>query len=240
MSNKSPLKVGIKQGTFYLSSDDDGGKGWSKQEFKNPQTGDPMVKYHKEISIEGELIYVGLKEDKFKGNCLSVLVKGEEDTFSLEIPVIDTKGVKATNQYFNSLVGALEVLQKGDKIKMFVNNKNEDKEGRLYKNIVVLREGNSLVKSNFSFSDVPKWESTKTTDDFGKETTEYSPKPTNKFYIDKFMAVVERFKSAKSEGETSAPQAPKQEAPKNAVPTATPQEAFAPAMSSEEEDNLPF
>lgn len=233
-SNKSPLKVGIKQGTFYLSSDNDGGKGWEKQNFNNPQTGEPMVKYHKNISIEGELVYVGLKEDKFKGNCLTVLIKGDDDTFSLEIPVIDTKGVKATNQYFNSLVGSLEVLQKGDKIKMFVNNRNEDKEGRLYKNIVVLREDNSLVKSNFSFSDAPKWESTKTTDDFGKETLEYSPKPTNKFYIDKFMAVVDRFKS-------NTPQ-PKQEAPKE-LPKVDAQTAFEPAPSHNQvnlSSELPF
>ena len=186
MSNSIPTKVGIKKGTFYLSQDNDGGQGWEKQEFTNPQTGAPMVKYHKNISVEGELVYVGLKEDKFKGNCMSVLVKGETETFSLEIPVLDTKGVKATNQYFNSLVGSLETLKKGDKIKMFVNNKNEDKNGNLYKNVVVLREDNSLVKSNFQFSEVPKWDSTKDVDDFGKETIVYSPKPTNKFYIDKY------------------------------------------------------
>lgn len=220
-NNSSPTKVGVKKGTFYLSSDVDGGQGWEKQEFKNPQTGEPMVKYHKNTSIEGELVYVGMKEDKFKGNCLSVLVRGENETFSLEIPILDTKGVKATNQYFNSLVGSLEVLQKGDKIKMFVNNKNEDKDGNLYKNIVVLREDNTLVKSNFQFSDVPRWNSTKDTDDFGKETIIYDPKPTNKFYIDKFLAVVENFKNSSS--------APKQETNKQ-------QET----VKEEEHDDLPF
>lgn len=222
MSNSIPTKVSVKKGTFYLSQDNDGGQGWEKQEFKNPQTNEPMTKYHKNISIEGELVYVGLKDDKFKGNCMSVLVKGETETFSLEIPVLDTKGVKATNQYFNSLVGSLETLKKGDKIKMFVNNKNEDKSGNLYKNVVVLREDNSLVKSNFQFSDVPKWDSTKDVDDFGKETIVYSPKPTNKFYIDKFMALVENFKG---QTQTAQPQT-NTEAPR--IPVASPTEAFEP------------
>lgn len=234
MSNSIPTKVGIKKATFYLSQDIDGGQGWEKQEFKNPQTNEPMTKYHKNISIEGELVYVGLKEDKFKGNCMSVLVKGETETFSLEIPVLDTKGVKATNQYFNSLVGSLETLKKGDKIKMFVNNKNEDKSGNLYKNVVVLREDNSLVKSNFQFSEVPKWDSTKDVDDFGKETIVYSPKPANKFYIDKFMALVENFKGQSQTAQTNT------EAPK--IPVASPAEAFQPAtnVNTKEHQDLPF
>ena len=234
-NNSSPTKVGIKKGTFYLSQDTDGGQGWEKQEFNNPQTGEPMTKYHKNISIEGELVYVGLKEDKFKGNCMTVLVKAESETFSLEIPVLDTKGVKATNQYFNSLVGSLETLEKGTKIKMFVNNKNEDKDGNLYKNIVVLREDNSLVKSTFQFSEVPKWEVTKGTDDFGKETNIYNPKPTNKFYIDKLLALTEKYKK---QGE-STQQSQQTEAPKNVVPTATPEQAFE-APKAEVKNGLPF
>lgn len=233
MSTSSPLRVGIKKGTFYLSSDKDGGQGWEKQEFKNPQTGEDMTKYHKEISIEGSLTYVGLKEDKFKGNCLSVLIKGESDTYSLEVPILDTKGVKATNDYFNSLTGSLEVLKKGDKVKMFVNNKNKDKNDNLYKNVVVLREDGSLVKSLFSFNEVPKWESTEGTDDFGKKITIYNPKPTNKFYIDKFMKLVEDFKSTGSSDNSQSPKQPV---------TATPVEAFESATNVKQDDfqDLPF
>jgi hypothetical protein len=235
MSNSSPTKVGIKKGTFYLSEDNDGGQGWERQEFKNPQTGEPMVKYHKNVSLEGDLLYIGHKEDKFKGNCLTVLIKGESDTFSLEIPVLDTKGVKATNQYFNSLVGSLETLKKGDKIKMFINNKNEDKSGNLYKNVVVLRPDNSIVKSTFEFKDVPKWLTTVKKDAFGKEVTEYDPTPTNEFYISKFLKITEDFKLANPKQEQSNSQ-PQTETPKNAVPTATPTQAFAEPT----EQKLPF
>jgi hypothetical protein len=237
MSNtSSPTKVGIKKGTFYLSQDGDGGQGWEKQEFKNPQTNEPMVKYHKNISLEGDLVYIGHKEDKFKGNCLTILLKNESDTFSLEIPVLDAKGVKATNQYFNSLVGSLEILKKGDKIKMFINNKNEDKNGNLYKNVVTLREDNSLVKSVFEFKDVPKWLTTVKKDAFGKEVTEYDPTPTNDFYISKFLKIVEDFKLSNPKQDNTTQTTTKQET----APYKGKQEMSEHIPDKEGFDKLPF
>jgi hypothetical protein len=237
MSNtSSPTKVGIKKGTFYLSQDGDGGQGWEKQEFKNPQTNEPMVKYHKNISLEGDLVYIGHKEDKFKGNCLTILLKSESDTFSLEIPVLDAKGVKATNQYFNSLVGSLEILKKGDKIKMFINNKNEDKNGNLYKNVVTLREDNSLVKSVFEFKDVPKWLTTVKKDAFGKEVTEYDPTPTNDFYISKFLKIVEDFKLSNPKQDNTTQTTTKQET----APYKGKQEMSEHIPDKEGFDKLPF
>lgn len=229
----SPKKVGIKKGTFYLSEDNDGGEGWEKQEFKNPQTGADMVKYHKNISLEGTLSYVGHKEDKFKGNCLAVLIKSEDATYSLEIPVLDTKGVKATNQYFQSLVGSLENLKKGEEVKMFINNKHKDKKDELYKNVVTLRPDNTIVKSNFSFSDVPKWESKPKKDAFGKEVVEYDPTPTNEFYISKFLKVVEDFKATQTNSESKV---------QTKLPPQTSAQAFESATNTkkEEMDSLPF
>lgn len=220
MSKSNPINVGIKKGTFYLSQDADGGEGWTRQEFQNPQTGEKMVKYHKNVSIQGELTYVGLKDDKFKGKSMSILVKGEGETYSLVIPILDTKGVKATNQYFNSLVGVLDGLSKGSYVNMFVNNKNKDKSDNLYKNIVVLDKDNKLIKSTFGFDEVPKWESKEEVDDFGAKTVVYSPKPSNTFYIAKFNEVVEKFKSNKEE--------------------AAPEETKTAKVEEIEEEDLPF
>lgn len=251
MSQSSPKRVGIKKGTFYLSENEPQGEGWKKQEFKNPQTGEDMIKYHKDVTIEGNLVYVGLKEDKFKGNCLSLMVKNSDDlTYSLEVPIKDTKGVKATNDYFNSLVGALEQLKKGDYIKMFINNKNEDKKGNLYKNVVTLDSEGKLVKSGFQFSEVPKWKVSKTTDEFEKEVTVYDPLPTNAFYISKFMDIVVKFKGTPA-AESDQTNTPREEAPKNALPPKTAAQAFAPATAESleakfipgeeyEDDDLPF
>lgn len=238
MSQSSPKKVGIKKGTFYLSENESQGDGWERQDFKNPQTGADMIKYHKNISITGSLVYLGLKEDKFKGNCLSLMVKHDDEiTYSLEVPIKDTKGVKATNEYFNSLVGSLEQVKKGQHITMFINNKNEDKRGNLYKNVVVLDVDNKLIKSSFQFSEVPKWLVSKSEDEFGKEVTVYDPTPTNKFYIDKFRSVVSDFKGTPA----AEPIPASEKALKTTLPPKTAAQAFEPATSEEYEDSeLPF
>lgn len=193
------LNVGIKKGTFYLSQDHPSGDGWEKQEFSNPKTGEPMVKYHKNVTIEGKLNYLAMREDTYKGMCLNAIIGGEEESYSLQVPIMNATGsVKATNEYFNSIVGVFEKLEKGDYVKMFINNKNKDKNDRLYRNIVVLDEDGKLIKSDFSFKDVPNWESTTTVDDFGKEKKTWNPSPANKFFIEKFKAIAEKWESART------------------------------------------
>lgn len=228
MSKSDPIKVGIKKGTFYLSQNEDGGSGWEKQEFNNSQTGEPMVKYHKNISLKGAVVYLGMKDDKFKGNCFSMLLNSTEDncTYSLEIKIKSDKGVKATDQYFNSLVGSLENVSKGDEVTMFVNNKNKDKNDNLYRNVVTLDSGGKLIKSNFQFTDVPRWDSETTKDEFGKEVIVYDPTPTNKFYITKFMNLVERFKGDNKVETENTPQH---------IPNSK-----STFVEAEEDQNLPF
>lgn len=252
MSKKSDLlNVGVKKGTFYLSENAPKDDTWTKQEFKNPQTGEPMIKYHKAISIEGNLVYLAMRNDAMKGMSLNLILAGDQDSddsYSLQIPIINANGsVKATNEYFNSLVGVLEKVEFGDKLKMFVNNRNEDKNGRLYRNIVVLDQDGKLIKSEFSFKDVPNWESTTTTDDFGNEVKVWNPSPANKFYIARFKAITDRWeaerlarKSEKEAEKNETANQPKDEKPKNAVPTATPSEAFGNPPVAENFDDLPF
>lgn len=252
MSKKGDLlNVGAKKGTFYLSENAPKDDTWIKQEFKNPQTGAPMVKYHKELSaIEGNLVYLAMRNDEKKGMVLSLILSGdnEDPSYALQLPIINANGtVKATNEYFNSLVGVLEKAEFGDRLKMFVNNKNMDKKGRLYRSIVVLDTDGKLIKSDFSFKDVPSWESTTTTNDFGQEEKVWNPSPANKFYIDKFKAVTEKWeaerasrKAEKESGENEPKAA--QSTPKNSdVPKATPKEAFGTqAPKADEFDDLPF
>lgn len=245
------LNVGVKKGTFYLSENAPKDDSWEKQEFKNPQTGEPMVKYHKAISITGNLVYVAMRDDRLKGMSLNLILGGDaegEDSYSLQIPIINANGsVKATNEYFNSLVGVLEKLEFGDNVKMFVNNKNKDKRDRLYRNIVVLDADGKLIKSDFSFKEVPNWESTTVVDDFGKEVTTWNPSPANKFYIEKFKAIADKWEAERQErkaGREAEKNEGTQEAPKTDVPKATPKEAFdAPekkAPAADDFDDLPF
>ena len=230
------LNVKVKNGTFYTSSKEDKGEGWTKQEFANPQNKEEtLVRYHKELSIEGRVNHLAMDDDTYQGKVLNIIVGGENESYALRIPIMDTGGsVKTTNQYFNSLVGSLENVSKGDKVTMFVNNKNKDKNDRLYRNIVTLDSDGKLIKSNFSFSDVPRWDSKKITDDFGEETTQWDASATNKFYIDKFKEVLSNFGTNSTQQEETTEEVPvKKEATKKATTTAKKQPATA-------DDDLPF
>lgn len=221
MADKKLLNVKVKTGTFYISSKEDQGEGWTRQEFQNPQNKEEtLVRYHKTLSIEGRLNHIAIDDDKYQGKVFNIIVGGENESYALKLPIMDTGGkVKTTNQYFNSLVGSLENVKKGDKITLFVNNKNKDKNDRLYRNIVTLNADNKLVKSSFSFSDVPKWNSTEATDEFGETVTQWDASPTNKFYIDKAKEVVANFKPATSETTEQKAEEPKKEATSEAKTT---------------------
>ena len=194
-TNSSPIRVRIGSGTFYLTNETNPGtEGWKAEKVTNPQTKEIINRFRKDISVEGTLQWAGMKEDRYKGLVLAMLVKGTEGTYSLEFPMLSTKGVKAVDDYFRSVVGPLQNLKKGDKITMFLNNKNKDKNGHFYKNVIILDENGALVKSNFGFDEVPKWNSTVTKDFTGKEVTTYDPTPTNAFYYQIALDAVEKFK----------------------------------------------
>jgi len=215
MSKNELLNVRIKNGTFYVSSKEDKGDGWVKQEFPNPQKKEEtLVRYHKNVSIEGTVNHLAMNDDKYQGKVLNLIVGGEYQSYALSVPIMDTGGsVLTTNQYFNSLVGALENIKKGDKITMFVNSKNYDKKDRLYRNVVTLNSDGKLIKSNFSFSEVPKWKSSNTDNDFGETITKWDASPTNKFYIDKFKEVLASFKSENHKEESQDPEIKVKETP---------------------------
>lgn len=226
--------VKIKTGTFYLSSKTDRGEGWVEKQFENPQNRDEtLTRYHKELSVEGELFHVSMGDDKYLGKTAKIGVKNGDTTYWIEVPIMSKKGVKTVDDYFKSIVGSLLAAEKGQQVVMFINNKNEDKRGYLYKNIVILDSENNVIKSPYSFNDAPKWDVNEKEDEFGEVTKEYDATKTNKFYIDILNKAIEKFKS---KGNTE----PKQKSTTKNVPTATPEQAFEPAGVDDEEPDLPF
>jgi hypothetical protein len=227
--------VKVKKGTFYISSKEDQGEGWTKNEFKNPQNKDEtLVRYHRELSIEGKINYLAMKEDRFAGNVMSLIVNNKEkdESYSLQIPIMDTGGtVRTTNQYFNSIAGVFKNVKKGDTITMFVNNKKKDKDDRLYRNIVVLNEDNNLIKSDFSFMDSPKWAVSITEDEFGKEVKKYDATESNKFYIEKFKESIASFEASQAKDPIPEPK-----------DTAKEEKDYTPheEVDEDEDDDLPF
>lgn len=237
--NKPYTNVLIKNGTFYLSSKTPQ-EGFTEIEVKNPTTGEMLTRYHKELWIEGKFSGATEKEDTYKGKGINVYVEAEEEIFALFIPLVGTGRIKSTDQYLNSCIGSLLQLNVGDEVKMFVNNDRKDTNGRLYKNIIILRDG-ALVKSSYSYSDVPKWEKTETKDTFGEVTTTWDPTETNKFYLNIFNQVIEKFKKkdktggqkAESKPTKTKPETKKEEAAKTEAPPQSPAAAFS-------DDDLPF
>jgi hypothetical protein len=233
MADNNLMKVNIKKGTFYISSKEDKGEGWEKNEFPNPQNKDEtLVRYHRELSIEGKINYLAMKEDRFAGNVMSLIVNNKEkdESYSLQIPIMNTGGtVRTTNQYFNSIAGVFKNVKKGDTITMFVNNKKKDKDDRLYRNIVVLNEDNNLIKSDFSFMDSPKWAVSITEDEFGKEVKKYDATESNKFYIEKFKESIASFEASQAKDPIPEPK-----------DTAKEEKDYTPHEEVDEDDDLPF
>jgi hypothetical protein len=244
--------VKIKKGQFYLSSKTDEGEGWYKNEFTTP-SGEAMVRYHKDLSMTGTYQKTTFKDDTYKGRCLSVSVRGENgDFYILDTPVMSGgKGVRKSDDYFNSIVGPLSTLTKGDKVKMFVNSKNKDKRDQLYRNVVFLDGDGVLIKSPFSFSDVPAWVKSEGLDEFDKPTVTYDASAATKFYIDKAKEVVAASESAPKETPSETPAStpiPIEEAiPATAASitadeaaTAAQVEANKKAIEDLPDDDLPF
>lgn len=239
--SKKFLNVGIKKGTFYLTSKKQEGDDWEKQEFRIGN--EDMVRYHKNVSVNGKLTKASLEDTRYKGQCLKLMVDDGEAISVIEIPVYQPNSkIKATDQYFQSAVSALESIEIGDTIGIIVNSRATDKNGELYKNLVFFNEDNELIKSQFQFSEVPRWEQLKTVDKLsGKEVTEWNPEPTNEFYFDKFRALLDRFSKRAT--------APAEEEKLDATPV-TPEEAFEPPVPNKDatppkeelpmEDQLPF
>ena len=150
------LNVGIKKGTFYLSSETQVDDTWEKNEFTISKK--DFVRYHKPVTINGKLTKVKLSDDKFKGQCLTLMVDDGENISVVDLPVYQPNSkYKTTDSYFQSAVGALESINLGDTIGIIVNNRAKDKKGELYKNLVFFTEDKQLIKSLYDFTDVPRW-----------------------------------------------------------------------------------
>lgn|SRR5690625_4817331 len=183
--------VRIKTGTFYLSSDQEK-EGWERNEFFI--NGKNYIRFHKPITVEGNISYVGFKEDKFKGEVLSISVNNNGDTYYLDIPVWSaSKTVETLDEYFKSFVESLTELKNGQYVKMFVNSKFKDKNDRLYRNIVILDENNKLIKGTFGMKDTPSWDKKETTSITGIKKTEWDASKQNEFYLEKAVESVKQF-----------------------------------------------
>ena len=238
--NKNYLQLEFSTGLFFKYSKNEE-QGYEKHVSTKGNTS--YRKYYKE-GITGVLESVSIYEGSF-GNQISLNIKNGNDVYYVPVDIADQKGNVDT--YAESLIKFLPQLEKG--MNIAVRGYNFTPEGDKYAKIgISVSVDGQKLKANMSNAyfnkegvlvpgDIPAvaWKK----DALGKnKPTAVSLEAKNDFLLEVLKRETERLKWV--QGENSS--APPTETPKNAVPTATPAQAFEPAtnVNVKPMDNLPF
>ena len=237
---KNYLQLEFSTGLFFKYSKNEE-QGYEKHVSTKGNTS--YRKYFKD-GITGVLESASVYEGSF-GNQISLNVKNGNDVYYVPVDIADQKGNVDT--YAESLIKFLPQLEKG--MNIAVRGYNFTPEGDKYAKIgISVSVNGQKIKANMSNAyfnkegvlvpgDIPavSWKK----DALGKnKPTAVSLEAKNDFLLEVLKRETERLKWV--QGENSS--APPTEAPKNAVPTATPAQAFEPAtnVNSTPMDELPF
>ena len=221
----------------------------SEQEGYEPHTNTKGVVSYRQIfkkGLYGTLKGVTLRDSDF-GKEVSLAVQDRTGEMNyLNMPLFDAK--KNLASYAESFITVLPQLKVGNPYRFYAYNIKEEGQKYSKTGISVLpadlvsetvNKEDKLLKLTYTFikdgvetkGDIPAivWE-----EDFDGSKT-MNAKAKNKYLYDVLMANLST--------STEQDNRPKAEVPKNAVPTATPQEAFQPISNSEinnDFDSLPF
>ena len=237
---KNYLQLEFSTGLFFKYSKNEE-QGYEKHVSTKGNTS--YRKYFKD-GITGVLESASVYEGSF-GNQISLNVKNGNDVYYVPVDIADQKGNVDT--YAESLIKFLPQLEKG--MNIAVRGYNFTPEGDKYAKIgISVSVNGQKIKANMSNAyfnkegvlvpgDIPAvaWKK----DALGKnKPTAVSLEAKNDFLLEVLKRETERLKWV--QGENSS--APPTETPKNAVPTATPAQAFEPAtnVNSTPMDELPF
>ena len=238
---KNYLQLEFSTGLFFKYSKNEE-QGYEKHVSTKGNTS--YRKYYKE-GITGVLESVSIYEGSF-GNQISLNIKNGNDVYYVPVDIADQKGNVDT--YAESLIKFLPQLEKG--MNIAVRGYNFTPEGDKYAKIgISVSVDGQKLKANMSNAyfnkegvlvpgDIPAvaWKK----DALGKnKPTAVSLEAKNDFLLEVLKRETERLKWV--QGENSS--APPTETPKNAVPAATPAQAFEPAVVTKETpgfDPLPF
>lgn len=199
--------------------------------------------YHKYFNnIKGVPSYFDSKEVQFDGRTLRFLELTLVDGDVSNKVSVSLKNKGGYTDEVKLLLSALDGLELGEEVTLstaksaYKNKKGEDKEQlNIYINYVnrLNDAGKGLSTGYIPFADIPKPTSKVVAGDTTWDWTEQT-----EFYYSKLTNILERFKNNSG---NSQPQA--ETKPKNAVPTASPKEAFEPAGTFQKENDfqdLPF
>ena len=198
-------------------------------------------KYYKD-GVSGILESVSIYEGKF-GNQISMNIKNGDDVYYVPVDIVDQKGNVDT--YAESLIKFLPQLEKG--MNVSVRGYNFTPEGDKYSKIGISVSVNGeklkATMTNAYYNkegelvsgDIPAlvWKK----DALGKnKPSAVSQEAKNDYLLTVLKEQTDRLKWVQGE---SAQQSQQTEAPKNTVPTATPEQAFE-APKPQAENRLPF
>lgn len=203
--------------------------------------------YHKYFnSIKGTPKSVETKEVQFDGRTLKflefTLVDGE-DLNKVSLPLKNKSGY---TDEVKTLISALNGLEVGEEVTFspslntYTNKKGEEKKQlQIYINYVnrLGENGKGLSTGFIPFADIPK-----PTSEIVAGDTTWDWRPQTEFYYEKLNEIQARFQNSPTT-QTTTQAAPVAEMPKNAVPTASPADAFEPLPAggvNTEMDKLPF
>lgn len=200
--------------------------------------------YHKYTNmIKGIPTSLEQKEVQFDGRTLRFLELTLVDGEDQNKVSVSLKNKGGYTDEVKLILSALDGLEMGEEVTFttakstYTNKKGEEKSQlNIYINYVnrLGENGKGLSTGYIQFSDIPKPTSKVVAGD-----TVWDWEAQTVFYYEKLTDIMAKFQNNPTT--PSTPQ-PKAETPKNAVPTATPQEAFAPATNfkQEEHQDLPF
>lgn len=198
--------------------------------------------YHKYFqSIKGTPTYFEQKEIQHEGRTLKflelTLVDGDNSN-KISVPLKNKGGY---TDEVKLLISALVGLDMGEEVTLsvakskYTNKKGEEKEQlNLYINYVnrLGENGKGLSTGYINYKDVPPPTSKVVAGD-----TTYDWTAQTEFYYEKLQEIQTKFQNNNSSGQSTTP------VQNTSVPTATPEQAFEPANSSEMNnifDRLPF
>ena len=235
MTNYNNFNISAGKGKLYLKSKTPQ-EGYEKVTYG---TNGENVTYHKYVdSIKGKPINLEVKEISYEGKTLKFLeltLTDGDNSNKVSVPLKNSKG--GYTDEVRSLLSALNGLELGEEVTLAVKTTTTTgKNGKDYKNLNVYinyvnrlgENGKGLSTGFIAYSDIPAPDKKVVAGD-----TVYDWTPQTEFFYTKLQDIQSRFSN-------SAPQEiQKQEAPKNAVPTATPEQAFEPT-NNKPKNELPF
>lgn len=130
------------RGVFYTTSKEQK-EGYERHEYVDRETKETKVNYRKRISnLKGKLTKFGCRGTQFGERFEMFLEQEDGDVAVLQIPIF--RSGTSVNDYIKSMCQYIDNLKTGTTVEIYLNSKNKDKNGYLYKNIFINVDGENL------------------------------------------------------------------------------------------------